>query len=319
MILSIIIPIYNVERYIKKCLLSCLNQKGVSKGDYEIVLVNDGTKDNSMEIVKEVLKTHSTVVPVKIISQENMGLSAARNTGIEKSEGDYLWFVDSDDWIDEDGVASIISVLKSTDIDLLQMPYKLIYEDNRPNEIESVKSIRNPISGYECMKITRLPNLAQSRICKRKFLKNNNILFTRGILHEDAEFKPRALWHAKSIMTLDKPCYNYLKREKGSITASFTMRNAEGRWYGVKSMHEFSKDFPLKDQRLFNADMNFNMFFVLTGLKKLNKEDRAQIIDELVKHRNIFKRMIWTLSPKKFLVYLMLYLNPKFFLSLYCR
>lgn len=319
MMLSIIIPIYNVELYIKKCLLSCLEQKGISKSDYEIILVNDGTRDNSMEIVEEVLKSHENCVPVKIINQKNMGLSAARNTGIEHSEGDYLWFVDSDDWIDEDSVESIISILRREDVDILQMPYKLIYENKRPTEIESIKTIKEVLSGHECMKITRFPNLAQSRIYNRMFLRSNNLLFTCGILHEDAEFKPRVLWHANKIKTLNKPCYNYLKRDKGSITSSFTMRNAEGRWYGVKSMYEFSSGFSFKDKLLFNADMNFNMYFVLTGLKKLNNIEKKQIIDELTKSRKIFKRMIWTLSPKKLLVYLMLSLNPKFFLNIYCR
>ena len=319
MILSIIIPIYNVEPYIKKCLLSCICQKDVSNREYEIILVNDGTKDNSMEIVKEIMDSHPDSVPVKIINQKNMGLSAARNTGIENSQGEYIWFVDSDDWIDEDSVKCIIDKLKDGCVDILQMPYKLIYENNRPDEIERVKNIETPISGCECMKITRFPNLAQSRIYRRLFLTDNNILFTRGILHEDAEFKPRAIWQAKSIKTFNKPCYNYLKRSTGSITASFTMRNAEGRWFGVKSMYLFSKDFSFKDQLLFNPDMNFNMYFVLTGLKKLNKSDKKLIIEEITKHHKIFKRMIWTLSPKKFLVYLMLYLNPKFFLSLYSK
>lgn len=317
MILSIIIPIYNVEQYVEKCLLSCINQKGVYKNDYEIIVVNDGSKDNSMKIVHEIASSHSDNTQISIISQKNLGLSEARNTGLRHAKGDYVWFVDSDDWIDEDSVENIIRALRKSYIDILQMPYKLLYEGSQKEDIEHVKKINTPITGKECMKITRLPNLAQSRILKRSFLNENGLKFEPGILHEDAEFKPRAIWNAKSIMTLDKPFYNYLKREKDSITASFTIRNAEGRWIGVKSMHEFSKNLSLQEKRLFNADMNFNMYFVLNGLKMLNQKDRNTMINELSKSRNIFKRLVWTLSPKKFLIYVMLYTAPKFVLNLY--
>lgn len=317
--LSIIIPVYNVEPYIEKCLLSCINQTGVSQNDYEIIIVNDGTKDNSMQIIEDTLKLDLPKRNIAIINQKNMGLSEARNTGLRHASGDYVWFVDSDDWIDDDSVASILQSLKDDDVDILQMPYKLIYEGTLKNDIEVVKEIPLSISGKESMRVTRLPNLAQSRILKTSFLKNENLKFTPGILHEDAEFKPRAIWKAKRIKTLNKPCYNYLKREKDSITASFTRRNADGRWYGVRSMYDFSQEFPLKDRILFNPDMDFNMYFVLTGLKKLNKEDRDQVKEEISKNRNIFKRLMMTKSPKKLIVYLSLYIAPKLAMNLYAR
>lgn len=92
MILSIIIPVYNVEKYIKKCLLSCINQKNVSKEEYEIIIVNDGTKDNSMQIIKETIDSLSPDLNnIAVISQKNMGLSEARNTGLRHANGDYVW------------------------------------------------------------------------------------------------------------------------------------------------------------------------------------------------------------------------------------
>ena len=319
MILSIIIPVYNVEPYIEKCLKSCIQQKGISFDDFEIVIINDGTKDKSMDIIQSILNSNETVTNVKIITQENAGLSAARNTGIKHAKGEYLWFVDSDDWIDDNSLQCIVDELKKEEIDILQMPYKLIYENNRPQEIEKVKEINHPVSGRECMKMTRFPNLTQSRIYKRDFLKNNNLWFTPGILHEDAEFKPRAIWSANKIKTLNIPFYNYLKREKNSITANFTIKNAEGRWYGVKSMYQFSKNLPFKDRLLFNPDMSFNMYFVLTGLKKLNKSEKEYIINDLQKNKYIFKRLIYSMSPIKILAYGLLSVFPVLFFKVYCK
>ncbi len=110
-----------------------------------------------------------------------------------------------------------------------------------------------------------------------------------------------------------------MKREKDSITASFTRRNADGRWYGVRSMYDFSQKLPLKDRILFNPDMDFNMYFVLTGLKQLNKKDRGQVKEEISKNRKIFKRLMMTKSPKKLIVYLSLYIAPKLAMNLYAR
>ena len=93
---SIIIPVYNVEKYIGKCLESVMNQ---TYKDYEVIVVNDGTKDNSMDIVKN--------YPVKIIEQENQGLSVARNTGVKKAKGEYIIFLDSDDYIEKDLLKNI--------------------------------------------------------------------------------------------------------------------------------------------------------------------------------------------------------------------
>lgn len=319
MILTIVIPIYNVELYISKCLLSCINQTGTLINDYEIVLVNDGTKDDSMGVVNKILDSNRVSVPIKVVTQNNMGLSEARNTGLRHATGEYVWFVDSDDWIDEDSVRSIITALKNGDVDILQMPFKFVYENNSPTKIEQIIEISSPISGYESMKITRFPNLTQSRIHRRQFLINNNLKFIPGILHEDAEFKPRVIWKAESIKTLNKPCYNYLKREKDSITASFTLRNAEGRWYGIKSMSEFSKDFSFRDKLLFNKDINFNMVWILATLKVINKDDRLKIITAISKSKKIFKRMLFSKSPKKVIVYSALYAFPRLFLNFYLR
>ena len=101
--LSIVIPVYNTEPYLEKCLGSCLKQD-IDISDYEIVIVNDGTKDNAMSVAERFGDEYPNV---RIISQENAGLSVARNVGLSHSEGDYVWFVDSDDYISQNSLGLV--------------------------------------------------------------------------------------------------------------------------------------------------------------------------------------------------------------------
>ena len=106
--LSIVIPVYNTEPYLDACLASCLKQD-VDLSDYELVIVNDGTKDNAMAIAERFAKEYPNIT---IISQENAGLSAARNAGLVVSKGDYVWFVDSDDCIDKKALSLIFNKIE---------------------------------------------------------------------------------------------------------------------------------------------------------------------------------------------------------------
>lgn len=103
MLVSIIIPIYNVEQYIEQCFTSIYAQD-ISEDIFEVIAVNDGTPDNSMSIVKTIASQHKNLV---IINQENQGLSVARNTGLDHAKGEYIWFVDSDDWLTKDSLSLV--------------------------------------------------------------------------------------------------------------------------------------------------------------------------------------------------------------------
>ena len=116
MLLSIIVPIYNVEKYVEKCIRSCEAQD-ISKEDYEVVVINDGSPDNSLKIVERIADEFPNI---KIISQPNKGLSAARNTGMRNASGDYYMFVDSDDWIAEKCLGKIQEQITNLVPDLQQ-------------------------------------------------------------------------------------------------------------------------------------------------------------------------------------------------------
>ena len=116
--LSIIVPVYNVEKYIIKCIDSLLLN---NTNDYEIIVVNDGTKDRSIELVKNKFCDSK----IRIVEQENQGLSAARNTGVAEAMGDYIWFVDSDDTVDEDSRRGVLKTALLKKPDMLLLPQGL--------------------------------------------------------------------------------------------------------------------------------------------------------------------------------------------------
>lgn len=125
--LSIIVPIYNVENYIEHCVSSILNQ---SYSDFEVIFVNDGSKDNSIHILEKILKKY-TELKYKIINKENAGLPQARKTGFDNSEGEYIAFIDSDDWIDIDFYSNCMKYVLDNDLDLFSTGYLIDYNDGK--------------------------------------------------------------------------------------------------------------------------------------------------------------------------------------------
>lgn len=114
--LSLVIPMYNVELYIEKCLNSCINQD-LSSNEYEIIIVNDGSKDTSLSRAEAIARKHNNI---KIISQENGGLSSARNTGLKNAKGEYIWFIDSDDWIEPNVLKNLYQIASHNNLDILR-------------------------------------------------------------------------------------------------------------------------------------------------------------------------------------------------------
>lgn len=205
--LSIIVPVYNVELYIVKCLSSLLEQ---DIEDYEIIVVNDGTKDRSMELVHQ---NFSNCTRIHIIEQENQGLSAARNIGMKHASGDYVWFFDSDDWVSENILASITQMLKGCDILYFTRSYEEKSDGKSQERVETVCYCTN---GRE-LSLRDYPHCAPFYIYRREFLFQNNLSFEKGIFHEDSLFTPCALYMAKEVCPYDIPVYHRLLRED-SIT-----------------------------------------------------------------------------------------------------
>lgn len=209
---SIIVPVYNVEKYLDKCLNSILSN---TYKNYEVIIVNDGTKDNSEQIINKYINKYKNI---KYIKQKNKGLSSARNEGVKKAIGDYLLFIDGDDYIESDMLDVLDKNLKDKP-DLLRYQLREVYNDKIVDYNEEEFDTTNGINAFE--KITRYKYIEPSTIYvyKSSFYKKNKFKFKEGIYHEDFALVPIIISKAKTVKSISYIGYNYLQRE-GSIISN---------------------------------------------------------------------------------------------------
>ena len=223
--LSIIVPIYNVAPYLRKCVDSLLAQ---DISDYEIILVDDGSTDNSGAIADE-LTAYPQPLPkrrgvlMKVIHQENKGLSAARNAGIAVAQGEYIMFVDSDDYLQPNVLRTLMEQIERDNLDVLRFRYQNVRESGEAftpykdmtnyNDYSEVPTdgltFLNERMGNQCY---AWQFILRSKLCREE-------IFTPSIYFEDTDWTPRMLLHAERVASTELVVYNYLWRE-GSITLS---------------------------------------------------------------------------------------------------
>ena len=217
--LSIIVPIYKVAQYLGKCIDSLLNQD-LPREEYEIILVDDGSPDSCPAICEEYAHTH---VNVKVIHRQNGGLSAARNSGIEVAQGQYVQFVDSDDFLEPNVLKTLVDKMDADLLDVLRFNYQNV---NERYEVFEPNKISKPFVDYRdevCDGLTFLTERLGFGCYAWQFLLRRELLegcvFKEGIYFEDMEWTPRVLLKAKRVTSTDMMVYNYLMRQ-GSITQS---------------------------------------------------------------------------------------------------
>lgn len=221
MLISLILPAYNVENYIERCLKSCL-QQDLNVNEYEIIVVNDGSSDNTLKIAKQIAENEKCI---SIISQQNKGLSDARNKGLSVAKGRYIWFIDSDDWIESNCLKEVTSICLTKDLDVLAVCASEC-DDSHSEVLFMLKEYQENITnGISLLKRKYFEQCVPFYILKREFLLTNNLTFFPGIFHEDFEFTPRMLYVAKRFQSLDKPLYNVYKNPK-SITRTVNPKKA---------------------------------------------------------------------------------------------
>ncbi|MGF2145768.1 glycosyltransferase [Vagococcus fluvialis] len=295
---SIIVPIYNVEEYLDRCLTSIVNQ---TKRPYEVVLVDDGSTDSSFEICDLFVKKYDYF---KYIKKENGGLSDARNCGIKESSGEYILFLDSDDSIDEHTIEKFSSLIEyKKDIEVIVgNAYRIengekIFLDNffKDNLVRSGVEYY-----YESLKNNKLPIASWLYIFRKDFILNNQLSFEKGIFHEDEDFTPKALLRANTILCTDIFFYNYYIREN-SITTS--TNKLEKRLLDLKNTYNRLKKnkLILNNRLLYQEVQNYWLNIFLEYLFMIKDTE----INNIISKKDIFKMKALRKSKIKKYFYLL--------------
>lgn len=255
--LSIIMPVYNVEKYIEKCLKSIINQ---NNNDYELIIVDDGSLDNSVDIAKKITNKRRNI---KIYSKENGGLSDARNYGLSKATGDYITFIDSDDEIEYNYVDSIIkSIKKNNNPDFLLFGYYIDYikDENLYNSetiIEKTSDLflNNKKNKFSINNSSYI-GYAWNKVYKYEIIKDNKLLFEKGLQYiEDIVFNNNYFNFANHISIIDQALYHY-KQYSNTITLGKKINEAQFE-YDIRAINCYKK---ISNKILFDSKNNLNKY-----------------------------------------------------------
>lgn len=218
--LSFIVPVYNVEKYISRCLDSLLNQN-ISLEEYEIILVNDGSLDNSISIITEYQTKYSNII---LLDKENGGASTARNYGIEHCTGEYVWMVDSDDTIKENCLNDLLEYAQTYMLDFVSIPIFDIFISKTVLSNYQHKPVDIIVNQLEYLDRYDVEYSPWSFIVKRECL--NKVRFIEGITQEDIDFVIRLLENCQRISSYQKQgaLYHYYIGREGSVTTTMNMK-----------------------------------------------------------------------------------------------
>lgn len=281
--LSIIIPVYNVELYIEKCLQSCLSQD-IPYDEYEIIVVNDGSPDGSLAIAESIAKTTTNMT---IISQKNGGLSAARNTGMSVAKGEYIWFVDSDDWIETNCLKLMTSTLYEEDLDALVINGIKVIGDKKI-KIKAKEHDGCTFTGLEYLDIAIVNCAAVKTIYRRTVLEDNNISFLSGIYHEDAEFTPRAYYAINRIKVTNYYFY-YNRLNPHSITQTPNPKKGFDLLTVALSLYDFKQNKRTEHKKIYDKYIASVINQSLSNAISMNGEPLNTYMSKITHIKHLFK------------------------------
>lgn len=297
--LSIIIPIYKVEKYIERCILSIMQQtyRGV---EIECILVDDCSPDQSMSLVNKLMDKYFGDISFKIIRHDmNRGLSAARNTGVLHAQGDYVMFIDSDDYLVPDSIQYFFdNYLFYPDVDMIMGNVKdcksgnlLISKIQPPKFIDDLDVIFS--SALRC----QLYLYAWNKLIKRQLLLDSNIFFEEGILYEDQCWSYQLFSEISSLLLLPRVTYVYENNPNSIVNANFTQGQAEKVIWSYKvSVNKMLNNPPSPSRYKHNMAPQYLLFMLNYTMKGVDIMSQHQISSEIAKEFRNLKRSLLTRS-----------------------
>lgn len=313
--LSVIIPVYNVEDYLEKCLNSVLTQS-VDEDSYEVIIVNDDSPDNSLAIAERYEQKYSQV---KVISQENGGIASARNTGIKHAKGEYIILLDSDDFYSADFFAQIYPLMERGS-DLIMVNFNYYYMQENRYEVNQRSIVPNEIegkSGQEAIELildhekffTWYP---WSYAVKRELITSHDLFFVKDRNYEDLMWTPLIFLHAKRVSYYNRPVLAYRLQRPGQITGTVNYKNLSdpihAPTYLKKRMSEINVSNEMQSKILTSTSSKYFMApFYGAHLTSIEKQ---KLVDLMKDHQHVLdypphrtgrmvKKMIQTIGYKR--------------------
>lgn len=284
---SFIIPVYNTEKYLSRCLNSVQNQ---TLGEFEAIIIDDGSTDNSKQVIDNYLQDNR----FKYIYQTNSGLSEARNTGIKQASGEYLLFLDSDDYVSLE-LCEILSKTVEENIDVVKFQCKYIYDNREENVNDGIEFKDTGTSVLlKLIEIKSLLEPAWLYAYKREFWKENNFKYIKNIYHEDFALTPYILSKAKNVKVINKNLYYYVQVEN-SITRNINYEKTKKKVQDIMTGFEFNYEKINNNENLSNEFKKiFNSYLaniVINKGQELSKIDQDEYYLNL-KNKNIYELLM---------------------------
>lgn len=303
---SIVLPVYNVEKYLVECIESAINQ---TLNDIEIVAVNDGSTDNSLQILKEYEKQYDFI---KVVSQENKGVSSARNTGLKEATGEYVYFLDSDDYIELDSMEYCYNVASKNDLDVVTFDAKSFSDKDYKGKMLIENYKRNNKLESKVMTGTEFYNYSKERrgyttpvwlnFYRREFLTKNKMEFYEGIIHEDELYIMKSYITAEKIMYIPKQFFNRRVRNNSIMTTKYGYKNAFSMFITSKEAYKFYNDkyYDWDEKTRTNVFNNIRYFFSssLMYCDRMDSDNdqkiklRSEIIESINDCKDIFNKKL---------------------------
>ena len=291
--ISVIVPVYNVEKYIAKCLDSLVNQ---TLDDVEIIVVNDGSLDESQKIIDKYIKKYPQ--KIKSVIKKNGGQGSARNFGLKYATGEYIAYVDSDDWVELDMFEKMYNNAQKNNSDIVVCGNKVISMDNSVLKIE-------PAIYFDDVKLNILfgKMAVWNKIYKREIISKKNIEFRHKVWYEDIDFTTKLIFNNYKISFIDEPLYNYLLRPGSTMNNSNIDRNLE-----LLNAFDEIKKFYDKDYKSIYSEVEFLAIYhiyIATIVRVINAHvdcrHRKEIINKLIYY---MKTNFKSFKSNKYLRYL---------------
>lgn len=279
-LVSVVVPFYNVENYVEQCLRSIMNQ---TYKNLEIICVDDCGQDKSASIVKEISKEDSRIKIIK--HKKNKGLGGARTTGLNKAEGEYLLFIDSDDWIESDCVDTIVEIMNKTGVDSAWFKAKYWLEDlQKDADLEFCSYFMNLNEGYININETNLssfPLVTWNKAYRRDFLLKNNLNWREKIIFEDVEFYFKAFTKTSPVYLIDKYFYHYRQHSESIMSKNINKPESTSVVFKIlKDVYNYLKESEL----LRKYDTAFYKYVnEVFGMYKSTPEEKLNLLEVILK------------------------------------